>query len=347
MIVYAVFGDEVCVVKCVKLNRQDRDGEVFRVQVLPSNGIGPLLDKKSVCISGSFLSSAVKDENGEVGRPLSEEEKHLYAIRASRKLQYDTDNMITVSEDNFEDLIQKKANSEIVGTEVQNIFFKILQKHPGLDVSERVPFVSTYYTRSEIQRSISYMIETGILTNGRSQDNAGGGFKKLPTYRISGEGFRQLTTAKHRITGEARDNQYFKVVDIPKLRGKDFAFVIMPIKKNEENEKIYREIVKPTVAERTGLECIRADDINSAGKIDDQVYTCIERCKLLIAELSVPNRNVDMELGMAIRANRQICILTRNKLDSSFFDVRNFRQIIYKDEDDLKQQLEGFEFATS
>jgi len=62
-----------------------------------------------------------------------------------------------------------------------------------------------------------------------------------------------------------------------------------------------------------------------------------------VAELSKLNKNVYTELGMAIRANKVIYMLSKKRLKGLFFDTSHLWQIIYNDAEDLKTQLSQLE----
>ncbi|MDF2605836.1 MAG: hypothetical protein K0S34_26 [Bacillales bacterium] len=74
-------------------------------------------------------------------------------------------------------------------------------------------------------------------------------------------------------------------------------------------DKTYKNIIKP-VAEKIGLECIRADEIKHSGLIDVPMYKYLINADVVIADLSTYNPNAFYELGVrhALRPYTTIAI---------------------------------------
>ncbi|MCM3239595.1 DUF4071 domain-containing protein [Heyndrickxia oleronia] len=74
-------------------------------------------------------------------------------------------------------------------------------------------------------------------------------------------------------------------------------------------DKTYKNIIKP-VAEKIGLECIRADEIKHSGTIDVPMYNYLINADIVIADLSTYNPNAFYELGVrhALRPYTTIAI---------------------------------------
>lgn len=67
---------------------------------------------------------------------------------------------------------------------------------------------------------------------------------------------------------------------------------------NPELEKIYYEIIKPTV-DVTGFEIRKLDDVKRAGLIDDKLRVEIRRSRFLISDLTHGNNGAYWEAGYA------------------------------------------------
>jgi hypothetical protein len=78
--------------------------------------------------------------------------------------------------------------------------------------------------------------------------------------------------------------------------GRRYCFVVMGYRQGYA----FFERLRRVVAEATGLECIRADDIPaSADTIRDKVHACIDNASLVIADVSDTTPNIYYEIGYA------------------------------------------------
>lgn len=94
----------------------------------------------------------------------------------------------------------------------------------------------------------------------------------------------------------------------------------------------YSIIYKPAI-EKAGLKAIRADDdMFSTGKIIDQIWSGINRSKVLVAELTSRNANVFYELGLAHALKKPVVLISANEEDVPF-DLHHIR-VIYYDKND-------------
>jgi hypothetical protein len=83
-------------------------------------------------------------------------------------------------------------------------------------------------------------------------------------------------------------------------------------------DKSYRLLIKPVVEER-GVICVRADEIPTAGTIDQVMYQELFTADVVIADLSTANPNALYELGIrhALRPHTTI-VISENKLSYPF-----------------------------
>ena len=257
----------------------------------------------------------------------------------------------------FEDDLSK------VDAKIKDLLFTFYKALPDEALTVEDIFVSTNYPLQAIISRMAYFKKRRIIKPFYSENMTSDEMEKPlkspqwdriklfnlwdkeAGYLVTDEGIETLERLTYNRIEVSKDDKidYFKIVDIPKIRDKKFSFVIMPFRENEINQAIFTELIKPIFEEKSGFMCIRSDDIRSPGPIDDRIYTCIEQCKFVVAELSKPNRNVFTELGMAIRANKVIYMLSKKKLKGLFFDTSHLWQIIYSDAEDLKIQLSQLE----
>ena len=115
-----------------------------------------------------------------------------------------------------------------------------------------------------------------------------------------------------------------------------FAFVLMPFR--DEFNKIYRFVIKPVV-EKEGLSCLRGDEIFTRLNIVDDIMKHIDASSLIISDITGGNPNVFLELGVSMKLDKPIILLSQDEINS--FDVRTCRWIKYKD------TLEGWESLSS
>lgn len=106
--------------------------------------------------------------------------------------------------------------------------------------------------------------------------------------------------------------------------GGHFAFVLMPFR--DEFNKIYRFVIKPTV-EAEGITCLRGDEIFANLKVMDDVMSHIEQSALIISDISGGNPNVFFELGISMKLNKPIILISQDA--DAAFDVRTCRWIRY------------------
>ncbi len=126
-------------------------------------------------------------------------------------------------------------------------------------------------------------------------------------------------------------DEYFSIDPIwghPKLEhGRtDKCFVLMPFQ--EPYNTIYLDHVKPAI-ERSGFECLRADDFYSTNSVMTDIWNGINNCRFLVAELSSRNPNVMYELGIAHALGKAVIMICQQAEDVPF-DFRHLRYFKYE-----------------
>lgn len=108
------------------------------------------------------------------------------------------------------------------------------------------------------------------------------------------------------------------------------CFVVTPIGDDDSEQRkhanlILKSVIEPVVAE-LGLKAVRADQIDRAGLITKQIFECLARARICVADLSFNNPNAFYELGV-----RHMCKLPTvqmiRKGDRIPFDVAQGRTI--------------------
>jgi len=118
----------------------------------------------------------------------------------------------------------------------------------------------------------------------------------------------------------------------------NLCFVLMPFDKKYNS--LYTQVIK-TAVKRVRLKCQRADDIFSSVAIVQDVWTEINKARIVIADMTGRNQNVFYEIGLSHTLRQPVILLSQKEDDVPFlprktkdevpFDVRHIRCIFYKD----------------
>lgn len=114
----------------------------------------------------------------------------------------------------------------------------------------------------------------------------------------------------------------------PKLDQK-LCFVLMPF--GHPFDTNYHKVIKPAAA-NAGLEAVRSDEIYSTKPIIQDIWARIWQAKVVIAEVTGKNPNVNYELGLCHALGIPTIIIAKN-IDDVPFDYRHRRCIIYRVDD--------------
>lgn len=107
----------------------------------------------------------------------------------------------------------------------------------------------------------------------------------------------------------------------------NLCFVLMPFA--PEFDEIYEAVIFPTVTEKLGMKCARADQVFSGRSVMDDLWGYINRACVIIAELTGRNPNVLYELGLCHAIGKPVVMITQSMGDVPF-DVRHLRCVVYK-----------------
>lgn len=105
-------------------------------------------------------------------------------------------------------------------------------------------------------------------------------------------------------------------------------FMVMPFA--PEFGGIYTNIIRPLAAS-LGLTITRGDEFQSSrGSIIEEVWTALNACRFVIAEITGGNDNVFYELGIAHTLNKPAILITQAAQPEQVpFDIRHLRYIHY------------------
>lgn len=92
-------------------------------------------------------------------------------------------------------------------------------------------------------------------------------------------------------------------------------------------DSYYKEIIIPSIQE-SNLTPVRADEIYGTKSIIEDIFEEIYKAKLIVADVSHKNPNVNYELGVAHALNKPVIIISSSMNDVPF-DYRHRRIIIY------------------
>ena len=106
------------------------------------------------------------------------------------------------------------------------------------------------------------------------------------------------------------------------------CFVLMPF--GEPFDDYYDNIISPAI-ESAGLNALRADKIYGAKPIVRDIWEAIWRCRLVVADVTGRNPNVNYELGLCHALGIPTVLITKDLADVPF-DYRHRRCIEYKTE---------------
>lgn len=111
---------------------------------------------------------------------------------------------------------------------------------------------------------------------------------------------------------------------------KKLCFVLMPFSK-DWSDRVYRDLIRTNV-EKLNLQCLRADNLTGQIVIED-IWTKINQCSFIIADVTNRNPNVMYELGIVHTIGKPAILITQNLSDIPF-DFGHLRHFEYQDNTD-------------
>jgi hypothetical protein len=139
---------------------------------------------------------------------------------------------------------------------------------------------------------------------------------------------------------EGLTRELIQVFDLDWLNeAMDSGFIMMAMGVDGELENTY-QVIKDE-CERVGINAIRIDEVESSGKITEEVQEMIEESEYLFVDLTYERPNVYYELGYSHglgKKSEKIVLMARHKT-KLHFDIKTMRTIFYKDHDQLRRAL--------
>jgi hypothetical protein len=119
------------------------------------------------------------------------------------------------------------------------------------------------------------------------------------------------------------------------------CFVIMPFNRKQDLargdkvnfDRVYAELIKPAVeslnAEGVAIECIRSDEIQQAGLIQERMLGFIFEADVAVVDLTTANANVYYELGVRHALRNRVTVLLRRRGTPIPFNIAGMTTIEY------------------
>lgn len=280
-----------------------------------------------------FLSQTAIHENH-----LSPEENKVYcAIRArnkpKRKEQHWPYEGLLIGSGNWDEFKLRKVGADLKRDEAKATLARLLYRAASDPYSNEWTFqlwdLKASLDFENFENDLLFFQKQGFIEQIRDQ-----------VWTVTKEGFRYF---EERVRQENMPlllnvNRYFQRV--PLRTKKPFAFVVMPFREEECPQAYFENHIKPTVKEISGYECVRADEDHEPGKIDNKVWTLIQDAEFIIAEITTPNPNVILELGIALTFGKPVYPFTRRPQQETLsIDNKTLLAEQYTDEEDLKAKL--------
>jgi hypothetical protein len=106
------------------------------------------------------------------------------------------------------------------------------------------------------------------------------------------------------------------------------CFVIMPFSSGfNDVYDVIQTSSSAAVSDET-IKCKRLDEVNSAGRISDDLLKELHDCNICIADVSGNNPNVMWEVGFAMALNKPVILITQD-IEKIPFDIKDLRCIHY------------------
>jgi len=147
----------------------------------------------------------------------------------------------------------------------------------------------------------------------------------LPLFTSRVSDLETINIVAKPIWGKLSQNEQFQV-DV---------FVILPF--TDTFMEIFNTSVA-TVTKSLGYTTKHAGEVFSQNSINQDIWSLIYNCKLVIADCTGQNPNVFYELGIAHTMGKPTIMITQNVADLPF-DVKDKRAILYKNTPDGKNKL--------
>ena len=124
----------------------------------------------------------------------------------------------------------------------------------------------------------------------------------------------------------------------------DQAFVAMSF--SDELDPIWEEGIKPAI-EEAGYKAHRVDKVPHLDRIDAKIIADILDSRFLVADVTEQKKGVYFEAGFALGLKLPVIWCVReDDLENTHFDTRQYNHVVWKQTEDLKEQLYNMICAT-
>lgn len=115
------------------------------------------------------------------------------------------------------------------------------------------------------------------------------------------------------------------------------AFVAMWF--SDETAAAWENGIRPGIQE-AGYDPVRVDQIEHAGRIDDQIILQINRSRFIVADFTGHRGGVYFEAGYALGKGLDVIWTCHaDDIDKLHFDIRQYNCIVWRDPEDLRARL--------
>jgi nucleoside 2-deoxyribosyltransferase len=160
------------------------------------------------------------------------------------------------------------------------------------------------------------LIEKNHISGDISQ-NGDGTYRLKAPFQISTQGWVQIEKSMHRV--------YSKQV---------FVAMSFDIKMKEAKESIRKAI------EATGLKPLIINEVEHVNYIPVEIQSKIKQSGLMVADLTTQNHGAYFEAGFAMGQNIPVVwCCEKEDFKNAHFDIRQYNNILWEDEEDLYNQL--------
>ena len=249
--------------------------------------------------------------------PFSTDEEKSYLISAWIKEQNERTKTPKITADTFERL--RKIPDPAVSEKQLSLMQALERKseYPGAEVDVTSPaFIALAWCKNQ-QELIFYLKsldERGLLKTTLKSDQ-----NPVAQVMITAKGWDFLEANRHKSRKDSR--KVFIAMCFDKSMDPAFDAIRDAIKKTE-------------------YEPIRIDRVEHIDKIDDKIIADIKSSKFLVADLTGQNNGVYYEAGFAQGRNIPVIWCVRkDDLKEVHFDIRQFRCIVWENEQDLRIRL--------
>ncbi len=231
-----------------------------------------------------------------------------------------------LTESNFRDYLGKATDNFLADEILRTVLISWVRTFPHKNVEFRDLFVSTDLTKDTLRQSINSLIFQEHIEE--SNNNS---------FLINNTIFREKRPISPTISLDRKSNRYFQEIVIQAKE--PFCFIIMPFRKDEFDQSIYFDVIKPLIENTFKIECYRVDEDELPDRIDNKIYTYLLRAAFIIAEVSTHNANVMYELGIAHMLEKDCIILNKRPPSEMPFDINRISANPYEGEDQLRAYL--------